>query len=103
MRGATVSVFLRNRYGAPMPIDPQKVRAIDVHTHVHRNAAGEPLPSDGPEGAVAKVFGNDALLSVSQLADFYREREMACVAFFVDLMNAIVLTLLLAWPFIGGG
>lgn len=70
-----------------MAIDLQRVRAIDVHTHVHRNAAGEPLPSDGPEGAVAKIFGSDALLSVAQLAGFYREREMACVAFFVDLMG----------------
>jgi uncharacterized protein len=33
---------------------------------------------------VGKVFGSDALLSVPQLAAYYRERKMACVAFMVD-------------------
>jgi predicted TIM-barrel fold metal-dependent hydrolase len=33
---------------------------------------------------VAEVFGSDALLTVPELAAYYRERKMACVAFMVD-------------------
>jgi hypothetical protein len=33
---------------------------------------------------VAEVFGSDALMTVPQLAAYYRERRMACVAFMVD-------------------
>jgi uncharacterized protein len=58
--------------------------AIDVHTHVQASVRGGGFPPDSPEAAVAEVFGSDRLLSVPELAAFYRERNMACVAFMVD-------------------
>jgi uncharacterized protein len=65
-------------------IDLDSLVAIDVHTHVHASIHGGTFPEDSPEAAVGKVFGSDALLSVPQLAAYYRERKMACVAFMVD-------------------
>jgi predicted TIM-barrel fold metal-dependent hydrolase len=65
-------------------IDVDSLVAIDVHTHVHASLRGTTLSGDSPEAAVAKVFGSDALLSVPDLAAYYRERNMACVAFMVD-------------------
>jgi predicted TIM-barrel fold metal-dependent hydrolase len=65
-------------------IDVESLVAIDVHTHVHASLRGTKLSADSPEAAVAQVFGSDALLSVPELAAYYRERRMACVAFMVD-------------------
>jgi predicted TIM-barrel fold metal-dependent hydrolase len=65
-------------------IDVDSLVAIDVHTHVHASLRGTKLREDSPEAAVGKVFGSDALLSVPELAAYYRERRMACVAFMVD-------------------
>jgi uncharacterized protein len=65
-------------------IDLDSLVAIDVHTHVHVSLRGTTLSEDSPEAAVGKVFGSDALLSVPELAAYYRERRMACVAFMVD-------------------
>jgi uncharacterized protein len=66
-------------------IDLDSLVAIDVHTHVQASVdKGRGFPDDSPEAAVAKVFGNDALLSVPELAAFYRERKMAAVCFMVD-------------------
>jgi uncharacterized protein len=65
-------------------IDVDSLVAIDVHTHVHASLRGTKIPEDSPEAAVGKVFGSDALLSVPELAAYYRERNMACVAFMVD-------------------
>ena len=59
-------------------IDLDSLVAIDVHTHVHASIHGGTFPEDSPEAAVGKVFGSDALLSVPQLAAYYRERKMAC-------------------------
>jgi predicted TIM-barrel fold metal-dependent hydrolase len=65
-------------------IDLDAIEAIDVHTHVHLSVNNGGLPEDSPEHAVAGVFGSDALMTVPQLAAYYRERRMACVAFMVD-------------------
>jgi predicted TIM-barrel fold metal-dependent hydrolase len=65
-------------------MDLDRLVAIDVHTHVHVSVHGGEYAEDSPEKAVGKVFGSDALLSVPELAAYYRERNMACVAFMVD-------------------
>src|SRR3954462_3321006 len=66
-------------------IDLENIVAIDVHTHVQASVeAGRGFPEDSPEAAVAEVFGSDALLTVPELAAFYRERNMAAVCFMVD-------------------
>ena len=66
-------------------IDLENIVAIDVHTHVQASVeAGRWFPDDSPEAAVAQVFGSDALLTVPELAAFYRERNMAAVCFMVD-------------------
>src|SRR5215210_6159588 len=70
---------------AATQIDLESIVAIDVHTHVQASVeAGRGFPEDSPEAAVAKVFGSDALLTVPELAAFYRERKMAAVCFMVD-------------------
>jgi predicted TIM-barrel fold metal-dependent hydrolase len=65
-------------------IDLEAIVAIDVHTHVQASLDGRGFPEESPEAAVAEVFGSDALLTVPELAAYYRERRMACVAFMVD-------------------
>ena len=54
-----------------------------MHASIHGGAISE----DSPEAAVGEVFGTDALLSVPELAAYYREREMAAVCFMVDSVN----------------
>jgi predicted TIM-barrel fold metal-dependent hydrolase len=68
-------------------IDLDALEAIDVHTHVHSSVHGGTIPDDSPEAAVGDVFGSDALLSVPELAAYYRERSMAAVCFMVDSVN----------------
>jgi predicted TIM-barrel fold metal-dependent hydrolase len=68
-------------------IDVDSLVAIDVHTHVHVSLRGTELAPESPEAAVGKVFGSDQLLSVPDLAAYYRERQMACVAFMVDSVD----------------
>ena len=65
-------------------VDVGKLKAIDVHTHVQASIHGGGFPEDSPEKAVAQVFGSDALLTVPELAAFYRERDMLAVCFMVD-------------------
>ena len=68
-------------------IDVDSLVAIDVHTHVHASLRGTKLSPESPEAAVGKVFGSDQLLSVPDLAAYYRERRIACVAFMVDSVD----------------
>jgi len=68
-------------------VNVEALVAIDVHTHVQASVRGGGFPADSPEAAVAEVFGSDRLLAVPELAAFYRERNMACVAFMVDSVN----------------
>jgi uncharacterized protein len=65
-------------------IDVDSLEAIDVHTHVQRSVTGRTFEPGSPEYAVGAVFGSDRLLTVHELADFYRERRMAAVVFMVD-------------------
>ena len=65
-------------------VDLDRLKAIDVHTHVQASIRGGGFPDDSPERAVAEVFGSDALLTVPELAAFYRERDMLAVCFMVD-------------------
>ena len=65
-------------------LDLARLKAIDVHTHVQASIRGGGFPEDSPEKAVAQVFGSDALLTVPELAAFYRKREMLAVCFMVD-------------------
>ena len=70
-----------------MSIDLDKLVAIDVHTHAHRNA------DDGREDPVANEFlqaaakyfgGSPPQPSAQEVADYYRERHMLAVVFTVD-------------------
>jgi uncharacterized protein len=65
-------------------IDVERVRAIDVHTHVEIGADGhDPLPPHLRAGAEA-YFGAEKPPDAETVAAYYREREMACVVFTVD-------------------
>lgn len=79
-----------------MPVQPQGMHmdvaaltAIDVHTHVHRSVRAA---QEQPEGssAMGAYFGIGSMrhLTVPELADYYRERAMACVAFTIDTVTA---------------
>jgi hypothetical protein len=65
-------------------IDVDALEAIDVHAHVQRSVTGRMFEPGSPEYAVGLVFGTDRLLTVHELAAFYRERRMAAVVFMVD-------------------
>jgi uncharacterized protein len=64
--------------------NPDELVAIDVHTHVLASVDG----GSGAEAGVEHVFGSSERLSVPELAAYYRERRMACVAFTVDRAGA---------------
>ena len=65
-------------------IDVERVRAIDVHTHVEIGADGhDPLPPHLRAGA-ERYFGAGKPPDAEAVAAYYREREMACVVFTVD-------------------
>jgi uncharacterized protein len=67
-----------------MSIDVDKIVAIDTHVHAEVGRKGE----DGllPEWrrAAAAYFGEDAVPTVDDVADYYRARNMAAVVFTVD-------------------
>jgi uncharacterized protein len=66
-------------------MDTAELVAIDVHTHVHAS-----VRDDGPAERAARLagldhtFGASERLTVPELAAYYRERKIACVAFTVD-------------------
>jgi uncharacterized protein len=66
-------------------IDVDRVRAIDVHTHAEVSLDGhDPMPSELREAA-RRYFRDEGQQPTAQdVADYYREREMACVIFSVD-------------------
>ena len=59
--------------------------AIDVHTHaeVSRRTGEDGLKPEW-RAAAAKYFGEDALPTPDDVADYYRERKMMAVIFSVD-------------------
>jgi uncharacterized protein len=66
-------------------IDVDRVRAIDVHTHAEVSLDGhDPMPPELREAA-RRYFKSDGGQPTAQdVADYYRERQMACVVFTVD-------------------
>jgi uncharacterized protein len=66
-------------------IDVAKLAAIDVHVHTERTRDGhDPMPPVFREAA-ARYFGSDhPLPTVDDVAEYYRERNMAAVLFTVD-------------------
>jgi predicted TIM-barrel fold metal-dependent hydrolase len=66
-------------------IDVDKVRAIDVHTHVEIGMDGhDPMPPELRAAAERYFRGKVDRPTAADVADYYREREMACVVFTVD-------------------
>ena len=71
-------------------MDTAELVAIDVHTHVHASVkgAGEVRGREAERAGLDHTFGPSERLTVPQLAAYYRERKMACVAFTVDKADA---------------
>jgi predicted TIM-barrel fold metal-dependent hydrolase len=69
-----------------MSIDPDSVVAIDVHTHAERSAhAEEDEVAVEYLTAAKKYFGGEPRRpSTQEVADYYRERNLAAVVFTVD-------------------
>jgi uncharacterized protein len=66
-------------------IDPASVTAIDVHVHTERSRAGhDPMPPHLREAAKRYFGGDHRLPTIDEVADYYRERNMAAVVFTVD-------------------
>jgi predicted TIM-barrel fold metal-dependent hydrolase len=66
-------------------IDVDRVRAIDVHTHAEVALDGhDPMPPELREAAQRYFRDGAGKPSVADVAEYYRERQMACVVFTVD-------------------
>ena len=70
-------------------MDVTTLTAIDVHTHVHRSVHADPHQAGGSE-AMGAYFGIGSMphYTVPELADYYRQRNMACVTFTIDSVSA---------------
>ena len=65
----------------------EQLVAIDVHAHVHSSVHDR--PGEHPTDALFEYFGSEIVHpTVPDLAEYYRERHMACVAFMVDASAA---------------
>jgi hypothetical protein len=70
-------------------INVDQIVAIDVHTHVWSSVDAAEKQTPEESGALARYFGTEVVATtVPQMADYYRERNMACVAFTVDATSA---------------
>jgi predicted TIM-barrel fold metal-dependent hydrolase len=70
-------------------MDTADLVAIDVHTHVLASVHGGGMGGREAESAgLDHTFGPQERLTVPELAAYYRERRMACVAFTVDKVDA---------------
>jgi predicted TIM-barrel fold metal-dependent hydrolase len=70
-------------------MDLSTITAIDVHTHVHRSVRGDaPGVADSRED-MGEYFGIGTMprYTVPELADYYRQRGMACVTFTLDSLS----------------
>jgi predicted TIM-barrel fold metal-dependent hydrolase len=66
-------------------IDVERIRAIDVHTHAEVcNGGHDPMPPEWREASAAYFRSGEALPTAGDVADYYRERNMAAVVFTVD-------------------
>ncbi len=70
--------------------DPSALRAIDVHVHVESDGHGHTSLDDELLAASARYFraAGDRAPTVEQIADYYRERDLAAVVFTVDASTA---------------
>ena len=69
-------------------IDVDNIVAVDVHTHVMTSVETPEAVSDRA-AALARYFHTKAIATtLPQMADYYRQRRMACVAFMVDRTSA---------------
>src|SRR5262245_56704052 len=64
-------------------MDTADLVAMDVHTHVHASVHGE-SERHARQSGLDHTFGASERLTVPELAAYYRERRIACVAFTVD-------------------
>lgn len=73
-----------------MAPNPEKLTAIDVHTHAEISAAGHSSLSPELLEASARYFGGEAPRqpTIDEMAAYYRERDMAAVVFTVDTEHA---------------
>ena len=75
----------RARDGDAAVIDVAAVAAIDVHVHTERTRDGhDPMPPELREAARSYFESDAPLPTVDDVADYYRERNMAAVLFTVD-------------------
>ncbi len=70
-------------------IDLTGITAIDVHTHVHRSVRGDVQAASDSREDMGEYFGIGTMprYTVPELADYYRQRGMACVTFTVDSIS----------------
>jgi predicted TIM-barrel fold metal-dependent hydrolase len=70
-------------------MDVSKLTAIDVHTHVHRSVRADETEADGGNEDMGAYFGIGTMprYTVPELAEYYRRRNMACVAFMIDSVS----------------
>jgi len=71
-------------------VDVTSITAIDVHTHVHRSVRAAPDETASGNAAMGAYFGIGSMphYTVPELADYYRQRNMACVTFTIDNVTA---------------
>jgi hypothetical protein len=69
-----------------MSIDVEKVAAIDVHVHAERNEneQQDPVTTEMLSAAAEYFGGHPPQPTAQEVADYYRERNMAAVIFNVD-------------------
>jgi uncharacterized protein len=71
-------------------VDPAAITAIDTHVHVQFDSTGHRSLPDDLLAAMDAYFGHaPRALAIDELADFYRERQMAAVVFTVDARTAM--------------
>src|SRR5579862_9641807 len=70
--------------------DPSALRGIDVHVHVESDGHGHTSLDDELLAASARYFKSDSdrAPTVAQIADYYRQRELAAVVFTIDASTA---------------
>jgi uncharacterized protein len=70
-------------------IDPSAIVALDVHAHVHRSVRHDAPRIRGGAEDMGEYFGIGEMptYTVPELADYYRQRSLACVVFTVDSIS----------------
>jgi predicted TIM-barrel fold metal-dependent hydrolase len=74
----------------PEVLDAGQLTAIDVHVHAEVSASGDSsLPSEFQQASTSYFkMGDGQRPTLDQIADYYRQRRMACVVFSVDAQAA---------------